>query len=425
MIFNLLSYYLGIEYRSYYSTESLKEYQLKKFKKLFEYARSNSKFYHELYHKAGCDKLEIKTIEDVSKVPIVDKKIMVKAGSDALLTCPLTEKLYSHYTSGSTGEPFKIFQTWEEEFHAHVRVFWMMKELGYRPWHKIFMIVRYDQNKKFNVESKVSILSRFQKMTGCFQRVVVNIFETPDVMWHALEENKDAKWLWTTPPVLDILSEYMEKIGVTRSFWGGIILFGEALSESQRERFKRLFGKRIFSHYGLMECPTLGFEFDPDRREKLLIPGLAMAEMVKDEEGHGEFVMTNLDNFTMPFIRYNTHDWLKIVDSEDFPTKLIGDVAGRKNDILDLGNGRQLAHNQVYDMFRDFAECRQFKVIQYKDGRLVLRISPVNNADETKAKQEALRRWNKKFPETSIEVEITSIMPVSPSTGKFKVLEKL
>ena len=56
--------------------EKLRELQLAKFKRIFRWAYENSPFYNELYRDAGIEPGDIKTFDDIRKVPKTDKAMM-------------------------------------------------------------------------------------------------------------------------------------------------------------------------------------------------------------------------------------------------------------------------------------------------------------------------------------------------------------
>ena len=49
--------------------EKLRRLQVKKFKRIFEWAYNNSPFYKKLYKDAGMEPGDIKTYDDIKKVP--------------------------------------------------------------------------------------------------------------------------------------------------------------------------------------------------------------------------------------------------------------------------------------------------------------------------------------------------------------------
>ena len=56
--------------------EKLRTLQLKKFKRILEWAYNNSPFYKRLYHDSGLEPGDIKTFEDIKKVPKTAKGML-------------------------------------------------------------------------------------------------------------------------------------------------------------------------------------------------------------------------------------------------------------------------------------------------------------------------------------------------------------
>ncbi len=56
--------------------EKLRELQVKKFKRIFEWAYNNSPFYKKFYKDAGMEPGDIKTYDDIKKVPKTDKGML-------------------------------------------------------------------------------------------------------------------------------------------------------------------------------------------------------------------------------------------------------------------------------------------------------------------------------------------------------------
>jgi phenylacetate-CoA ligase len=91
--------------------EKLRELQVKKFKRIFEWAYKNSPFYKKLYKDAGMEPGDIKTYEDIKKVPKTDKGMLRDVQNRPpfpygdMLAVPLQDVTEFRQTSGTTGTP--------------------------------------------------------------------------------------------------------------------------------------------------------------------------------------------------------------------------------------------------------------------------------------------------------------------------------
>jgi phenylacetate-coenzyme A ligase PaaK-like adenylate-forming protein len=144
-----------------------------------------------------------------------------------------------------------------------------------------------------------------------------------------------------------------------------------------------------------------------------------------NEQNVGDIVVTNLINKTMPFIRFDTGDYVGILDDKRFPSVKIGTVFGRFDDILSLGDGDKLMFHQTYQMFSGFLECEQYKFIQRANGEIVLQLKIKTGADKKDVKQKALDKWNQKFNRVPLMIEFVDFFAIDSKTGKFKVIEKI
>ena len=423
----LLKYYLEQQRWTRLSADETRHRQTAKFRQLFEYARINSHFYRKVYKEAGVEDLKIRTFDDIQKVPMVDKAMMRAYAPEEIMTRPNTPDLVQITTSGSTGEPFKIYQTKYEQYTAHLRVLGMLTALGYRPWQLILMLWRLEPSTVLPIEQDLSLLKRLQKAFKLFRRDILSVYTPPEEVVPWIQAHKDAKVFWSTVSVLSILCDHLESRNVTFDF-NQTILSSEILLPEQRQRFAEYMGGHVVSHYGIMECPTIGFDDGVDDRKRIFTNS-CMMELLnieeRDGEPQGELVITNLVNWTMPFIRYNTHDSSVMLDDTDCPAKMIGSICGRLDDTLTLPGGGKLTHHHAYGMFCDFDDCMQYKFVQTRDGQIILRLNTREGVEQTLVREKALARWNQRYPAEPLAIEFVETMPLDPKTGKFKNIERL
>ena len=98
----------------------IRQLQLKKFKKIFKWAYERSKFHRKIYDEAGVKPEDIRSYEDIRRVPSVEKSMMRDIQrkdpfpyGDALCV-PLEEVAIFRQTSGTTGQPVYQPDTWQD-----------------------------------------------------------------------------------------------------------------------------------------------------------------------------------------------------------------------------------------------------------------------------------------------------------------------
>lgn len=425
MIISLIKKWVALHYWNHATNDSVERMQLRKFRKLFEYAKENSKFYREYYKECGVINLQINHLADIAKVPIINKTILRQHSVHEIMTCDMNERIHIHSTSGSSGEPFKIAIDKNEDYIAHVRVLWALKKAGYRTSDTIAIVARYSAGEKFEIENDLSILGRLQRKLKLFHREIISIYEPVDEIISKLKETT-ARVLWSTPSVMNIVGNRLKERGIKFDF-PIIFLTSEVITSKQKELFKANLGQNIVNLYGAMESPSLGFDFGLVGRFTIF-PNSSMIEFDKihdDESGNrmGNVIVTNFENKTMPFIRYDLNDSAEIEDHPCFGRKYIKNIFGRLDDIIELNNGKPLVHHHVYEMFRDFQEAEMYKFVQKPDKSVRLQLKIAANQDQSLAEKKALKVWGRHFSDVPLLIEFVKKFDVNPNTGKFKNIE--
>jgi phenylacetate-CoA ligase len=104
-----LAYWKKLEETQYLSLEALKDIQLKRLQKLFAYLWEQNQFYRTRFQKAGLNQESLKTVSDITKIPILTKREIRDNGS-CMISNGFDKKSLLHFkTGGSTGKALDIF----------------------------------------------------------------------------------------------------------------------------------------------------------------------------------------------------------------------------------------------------------------------------------------------------------------------------
>jgi len=130
--------------------EKLEALQLKKFRRILEWAYDNSPFYRKLYQQSGLEPGDIKTMADIQKVPKVDKAMLRESQQGAatiygdVLAVPLTQVTAFRQTSGTTGTPVYQADTWQDwEWWTECWCYVLYAQ-GYRDTDRVFIPFGYN-----------------------------------------------------------------------------------------------------------------------------------------------------------------------------------------------------------------------------------------------------------------------------------------
>lgn len=415
MIFYLIKYYLESRVFALLPERTLKRIQIKRFRDLFEYTKHNSEFYRKVYSDAGILNLKIRTEEDLKKVPIVDKEMIMSHGIESVLTCPKSEKLVINSSSGSTGKPMDVYSTKKEHFSSYVRTFIALK--GYNPFKPFVLIGLYKRKQKIENQS---FLYYCQKYFRLFRREIYSVLTPFDEIKESLK-GRNISILSSTPSCIKLLVDELKKSDekLRVKF---VVVSGETVFEDLRNDIKNYLGAQIINVYGSTELLTTAWT-TPDGESFRFASNSVFVEYINlvqiNGDLYGELVLTNLVNKTMPFVRYKIGDHTKIPDT----TKKMGKVIGRIEDIIELSNGKMLNRLQICSIYSELSECSQYKFIQKKDKRIFFQATCKPEEDEQRVKEKILQIWRKNFDDYPLEVEFLQELLLNPETGKFKRIE--
>ena len=130
--------------------EKLRELQLSRFRAILSWAYDNSRFYRDVYSKAGLEPGDIKTFDDIAKVPEIEKSMLrsVQAKDPFpygdILSVPLTSVTAYRQTSGTTGQPVYQADTWQDWEHSTEAFCYALWAQGYRNTDRIFLPFGYN-----------------------------------------------------------------------------------------------------------------------------------------------------------------------------------------------------------------------------------------------------------------------------------------
>ena len=427
MYVSLLKYWMDLVRLQRMPPEKARAEQVRRLRRLFEFARERSPFYHDLYTKAGVMDLTLRTMDDVRRLPVVDKRMMIECGLDRVLTVDRNSPtLACDMTSGSTGEQFPVYVTPQVNFTSHLRVYSALSRMGYRPYHRLMMIWRYDATKQLDIEKR-TLLGSVQKHLGLFRREIVSIFEAPETLIEAVRHSRP-HLVFATRAVLELMARHLQVRGAVLPI-PFVVSGAETMLPEHRRLFEEVFQARVMNLYGCAEAPTMAFALDDNHFE--VFSNLVYYEYenvgYEGDQRSGDIVITNLLNYAMPIIRYCLRDRGRIISDDDTgAARFIGPLLGREDDVITLANGYRFVFHHSYQMFASFTECRQYRFVQLPDGSMRLWLVPSNDTEEGReaARRKALQIWRDKFPDVALEIEFKNSLPLG-RTGKHRVIERL
>ena len=151
-----------------------------------------------------------------------------------------------------------------------------------------------------------------------------------------------------------------------------------------------------------------------------------IVEVIKSnpEDEYGQVVVTNLDNWGYPIIRFNLNDLAKTIRNGHDCSLGIGlgileGLVGRSQDVLRLASGRIVYNHYFHNLVKYVRGVKQYQVIQKKPDHFEFKILPEGdtfNHEQEIYIQDVVREH---LEGSTINIKIVDNIPKDPS-GKLR-----
>ena len=299
------------------SVEGLKALQLERLQKTVRHCM-NSPFYQKKFQELGITPEDIKTLDDVQKLPFTSKEDLRENYPFGLACVPLKDCVRLHSSSGTTGNPTVVLHTQkdlDEWANAVARCLWMV---GSRPEDVFQNSAGYGMftaglGFQYGAE-KVGMLT-VPAAAGNTIRQIKFIKDFGTSVLHAI------------PSYASRIYEVMKEEGVDprKDTNLRVLCIGaEPHSEEQRQRIEQNLGVKAYNSYGISEMMGPGVAFECQEQNGLHIwEDYFIVEIIDPvtlkpvPDGElGELVLTTINRLAMPLLRYRTRDLTRILPGE-------------------------------------------------------------------------------------------------------------
>ncbi len=351
------------------SKKEITLFQERRLRELMQYLAKNSNFYQNLFKKNNISFNEIKTIEDLHKIPVTEKNDLQRYNEDFL--CVPKNKIIDYITtSGTLGDPVTFALT--------------EKDLQRLAYNECISFSCADGTSEDIYQQMVTIDKRFmaglayylgaRKLGAGIVRVGGGI---PELQWDTINRIKPTAFI-TVPSFLLKLADYAEKnnIDYNNTSVKKAVCIGEPIRNDNFELNK--LGKRIsekwenlklYSTYASTEMASAFTECSEGKGghhhpELIIIEFLDENNNPVEEGSAGELVITTLGVEGMPLLRFKTGDIMKHYSEKCLcgrNTTRLGPVLGRKKQMIKY-KGTTLYPSSLYDILDDIEEIKNYIV---------------------------------------------------------------
>jgi len=372
-------YLAELQQSQWWSPERLRALQDQKVRTLIRHAYETVPYYRRLFDTNGLKPEDVSTVDDLPRLPTLSKDAIRAAGLDAMLSSKFQRsELVAMSSSGSTGEPFRYYLTEDEKARKWAALFRFWSWAGFRLCDR-YAVLAARPYRAFTSGVLAWLEARF---SGALNLSAFQMYEEEAVRY--------AERLAKFKPLM--LRGYASSLyylaQVVKERWlqlrlNAVCSTGETLFRFQRELIETVFHCKVFDAYGGEGMETAG---QCDQGTYHINAEGVVVEVVDDRGRRcspgvpGRVVLTDLNHYSMPFIRYDIQDLATYTDracpcGRALPA--LGRIYGRLTDVGVTPSGKAILVHHFTALFMKHVDAVEaFQVVQEQPSLFVVKLVP-------------------------------------------------
>lgn len=408
----------------FWSYEKIREYQFNKLKRLLDHAYLRVPYYKRLFKSVGLTPIDIRNFDDFKALPVLTKDIIRENINSLTATNMSKEQLIPNATGGSTGEPLHFYKDRQYDVWADAA--------RIRGWYQIAGCEMGDNCALLwgDMHELKEDFSTFERLYRFCKHGVI-----PLNAFNLSEERKLAflKWCQLLRPKLlrgyvaaiNDLAMFLDEHKLSFPKLKGVILCAEAVDKGTQSYIERVFHSPSYNSYGGRELSLIAMECSQKNgMHEVSENNYVEFEEINLEgyENAGELVITNLNNYGMPFIRYKIGD-IGVAGSNHScmcgrGLPLIKKVIGRTTEVFMFPDGTRIAGEMFIHLMKDLP-IKEYQFIQVSDSRIVLRVRKSDNISDDLRKR--IQQTYRKYLPENVTLDFEEVDRFEKTvTGKLK-----
>lgn len=412
-----------IHARDSWTREQFEDYQLVRIKELVAHAAAHVPYYRELFKSVGLEPGDIKTLQDIQGIPVLEKEVLRERGDDLVDERLDKKRLLFGVTSGTTGAKTRVYRTAREYSAAFAYN-------AVRLWSVAG--VERGVDKSVSIGGSLVVAPKRQKppfwvhVAPWKQLYMSSLHMSSNTLGYYVHEIERFGPLYMEgyPSAVSRLAKYIVDNGIESVALSAVFTTGEKLWPEDRGVIEKAFGCSVYDQYGCVEqavnateCRHGNMHVNPDHSLVEVVDGSNMS-VEFDEVGH--VIGTSLERFAQPLIRYRVGDLASFSSSTcscgSF-RPLLGNIDGRANDMIVTSDGRYITSIAVGAVIRQVKGISEAQLIQRDINSFLVRVVGYN-IDTNKVKEKLEDRLG---ISNGVEVMVVDRIAKEKS-GKFKMV---
>ena len=312
-------------------------WQTRRMKQLVADAYQYSPYYRQLFDSLSLKPEDIRTVEDLEKIPPLTKEI-IREHYDEIILRGKSGLHYRHTsTGGSTGNPTRYVKDNDSWGFDNAFNLLMWEQAGYRLGDRFLAL---GSSSLFPTTKKSILHDLYYGLRGKIPFNAMDLSKERLEKCVALIRKKKIHFIYGYASSIFLLARYVEENHLESTLRiKACFPTSEILTDVYRSTIERVFGCVVSDMYGahdggiVAHCIKGGFKV-----------GYNCIVQIEDGSDSGPALLTDVTSTAFPFIRYKLGDELTLGQgySAFYNGQVLDHVVGRTSDVIELENGRVL-----------------------------------------------------------------------------------
>lgn len=424
---------VGFHYQKFMENQwltgsEINQLQIKKLNELLKYANGHVPYYRHIFKQRGLDPEKCKDLSFLRNLPLLRKEDIQRESKDLISEYADKKQLILCHTGGSTGKNITFYfdrQKRATMVAARLRSnSWIGEEMPFEPTAYLWAVDHKQQIMKrawawVTMRASQSIMLDLWEMNRGNVKDYVSTINT-----------FKPKILIGYGTALYMLTMLMEEKQLKISAPLKVISTAELLTDKMAQVIREKISPFLYDRYGCREvgliamtCDHQGYHLNADN---------LIVEIV-DENGNpvaqgeeGQVVITDLNNLSMPFIRYVIED--RAIMDKNLCTcgrglSCLKKMTGRMGEILLDVNNDYIQSSRLVLTMEEIPGLERYQIYQKRDKSFCFKIKLIPGKEWQSSIEDSIRERVYRVMKGKIPVSfcIVDEIPLSKS-GKFKYI---
>jgi len=384
---DFLEQYHILKKNQYLSYTDNKKRELSKLNNILTHAYNHVPYYHKLFKELNIinnGRVLFSSTDELSQIPILTKDI-IRSEKENMYSDDISQReIYKNSSGGSTGEPLNFMQDAQYAMSNKLSTQLAFSWQGCEPYDDKIVIWGAERDTFDGKKPFKNSLKDFYQNT-----LVLNSFKMSekDMLKYIkiLNRNQPKLIKAYTQSIFEI-AKFIKKNNIYIKKQNSIHLAAGTVYPFMRELIEEVFGCKAYNYYGSREVGSIASECSEQNGLHIMMEH-TFVEIVdkndnpcKDGE-QGEIVVTTLNNYTMPLIRYKIGD---IGIFQEYKSCSCGcsypkleKVVGRTTDVFKTALGSIVVPEyfiHLIGVVHNRGNIKLFQVIQEALNKIIIKI---------------------------------------------------